>query len=207
MQVLKTNTNANIVILSRYDLLEYALHHTLQKAGFTSIRTHLVDSYERPSLIILDDTCFHPDGLPIIRQQHPITPILIIDNQCQPHHIVQAQQHDVSGYLYLGDRLVDRLPQAVIDILEGGTYYSPHAATLLAETINVSTHVLPKLNPYHHEVLHYMALHWNPDQIASQLGRTRHAIYQVQGYMRSLFGVENNNMLLDYAAKWRIIEG
>ena len=65
--------------------------------------------------------------------------------------------------------------------------------------------MLPRLTDYHRSVLRGMAQHQPPGKIASDLGRSTQAIYQVQSYLRGLFHVDNNGQLLQRAAEWGLI--
>ena len=120
-------------------------------------------------------------------------------------HVRQIAAHNVDGHLYLGDRLCERLKSAVIDVLEGGMYYSPSIAAARATADHLNGRILPRLNAYHREVLRDMARHRTPGQIASRLDRTTHAIYQVQAYLRDLFGVSTNSALVERALAWGVV--
>ncbi|NJO54749.1 MAG: response regulator transcription factor [Bacteroidales bacterium] len=130
-----------------------------------------------------------------------MTRIILIDSICTPQRALQASRRGIAGYLYLGDRLTERLKGAVTDVLEGGTYYSPTAAAALAEAEHLTDRVLPRLNAYHRAVLRGMAQYQPAAQIAAELGRTTQAIYQVQSYLRGLFDVDTNGALLERAAE------
>ncbi|MFW5696469.1 MAG: hypothetical protein ACOCXR_01645 [Phototrophicaceae bacterium] len=159
----------------------------------------------KSDILILDDAAIHLGDSSFQSTDASETRIILIDSTCTPQRALQASRLGVAGYLYLGDRLTERLKGAVTDVLEGGTYYSPTAAAALAEAEHLTNCVLPRLNAYHQAVLRGMAQYQPAAQIAAELGRTTQAIYQVQSYLRSLFDVDTNGALLERAAAWGLI--
>ena len=205
---------AQIVIACGYDLIARAIADTLNEQGLQpamlSVQDLATASAPQADILILDDATLNPQGfepsLAEIRDKLPTTRIIIIDSTCSPQRILQASRLGVRGYLYLGDRLRERLKGAVTDVLEGGIYFSPSAAAALAEAEHLAEQVLPRINAYHRQVLSYMAQYWPAGQIANQLGRSTQAIYQVQRYLRTLFDVDSNGALLERAGKWGLIQ-
>jgi DNA-binding NarL/FixJ family response regulator len=130
---------------------------------------------------------------------------LLLSNHREPHHIQRMIDAGIQGYLFLGDSLVERLPQALRDVLEGGRYLSPTAAAALSRMDDYTRHIKPRITPYQHEVLRLMGQHWSGGRIAAHLGRSTTAIYQVQRFLRDLFEVETNGELLDCAVQLGIL--
>jgi hypothetical protein len=153
---------------------------------------------DTPDLLIQDD---YPSALssPYHCSSIRIASTLI------PYQIVQTLRTNTKGYLYLGDSLLERLPQAVKDVLAGGTYLSPSVSSAL-EDYRYYEPYCQRLTLYHRQVIAHMT-HYHPaGQIASELGRTLQAIYQVQRYLRDQFDADNNGALLDRLAALGIVQ-
>lgn len=207
MGAVKQVEQASVVVICGYDLLARAVHDTLREAGFhveiSPVGTFTTSS--KSDLLILDDAAIHLGDNSFQPTGNLANRIILIDSICTPQHVLQASRLGIAGYLYLGDRLTERLKGAVTDVLEGGSYYSPSAAAALAEAEHLTDRVLPRLNAYHQAVLRGMAQYQPAAQIAAELGRTTQAIYQVQSYLRGLFDVDTNGALLERAAAWGLI--
>ncbi|MBZ0283442.1 MAG: hypothetical protein K8L97_22090 [Anaerolineae bacterium] len=130
---------------------------------------------------------------------------MLLSNRCEPYYVRQMMDQGFYGYLYLGDSLIERLPQAVKDVAAGGIYLSPTVAAALANMEHYTTQVQTRLTEYQLEVLRLMHHHWSGGRIAAHLGRTTTAIYQVQRFLRDLFEVETNGELLDRAVELGIL--
>jgi DNA-binding NarL/FixJ family response regulator len=109
----------------------------------------------------------------------------------------------VSGYLYLRDRLVSRIPLILEDVLNGSLYLSPSAQAALT---SIRYYRSQNLTTYQANVLRLMTKHWTANRIASELGRSTAAIYQVQKLLRELFVVETNSELIQKVTTFQILE-
>ncbi len=205
--IAKQVQQASVAVMCGYDLLARAVQDTLLESGFRVEVMPLgtATTSSKSDILILDDAAIHLGDNSFQPTGNLANRIILIDNICTPQRVLQASRLGVAGYLYLGDRLTERLKGAVTDVLEGGTYYSPTAAAALAEAEHLTDRVLPRLNAYHQAVLRGMAQYQPAAQIAAELGRTTQAIYQVQSYLRSLFDVDTNGALLERAAAWGLI--
>jgi DNA-binding NarL/FixJ family response regulator len=165
----------------------------------------VIDQSQQPgasAALILDDYTIHW-GIGAACSQ--TRRCVLLSNHREPHHIQRMIDGGIQGYLFLGDSLVERLPQAVRDVLEGGRYLSPTAAAALSRMDDYARHIQPRITPYQHEVLRLMSQHWSGGRIAAQLGRSTTAIYQVQRFLRDLFEVETNGELLECALQLGIL--
>lgn len=195
--------HVRIHVVCGYDLVARAVHDTLTEAGWqVQIGATLDAVLDIAADLLIVDASVVNDARRILPEN---TRLIVIDNICTPQHVYQTLGAHIVGYLYLGDRLCGRLKRAVIDVLEGGTYYSPSISAALAEAKHLNARVIPRVNAYHREVLRCMAEHQPAAQIANQLDRTTQAIYQVQSYLRDRFGVQTNGALLARAVAWGII--
>lgn len=135
----------------------------------------------------------------------PITRCVLLSHHNEAYSVQRMIDAGIHGYLYLGDSLVERLPQAIKDVVAGGRYLSPTAAAALAQIDYYARHIQPRITAYQVEVLRLMGQHWSGGRIAAQLGRSTTAIYQVQRFLRDLFEVETNGELLDCAVQLGIL--
>jgi len=150
---------------------------------------HRVPPNRRADLYLIQDV----NSVPVTDVQ---SPWLAFGSHLQPARIDGLIRSGSRGYLYLGDPLVDRLRFIIGDVTAGGIHLSPSASAAYHQFRFTCTETLPRLNPYHQNVLRLMHSGHSPDDIAVQLTRSRNAIYQVQRHLRRLFEVESNTDLL-----------
>ncbi len=199
------NTHAHsVLIVNGSDLLGYAITQSLLPLGF---RIHGSSEGAQPALssadlLLLDDFA----SVPELRSGMGRMPKVIRLSACiTPCWVHQAIHQGAKGYLYLGDTLLERLPQAVRDVLAGGLYLSPSASAALSEYQYFLPYV-QRITAYHRQVIDQMAQYRPAGQIAVRLGRTTQAIYQVQRYLREQFEAETNGALLDRLAALGLIQ-
>lgn len=186
------------------DLTLLAVQTALQQSRLNVSLKMLVaseDTHRNEDVVILDDYGFDRQSLRVTGQPA----YLLLSNQLAPRDVQRVMTLGFRGYLYLGDSLVERLPQAVRDVAAGGMYLSPAAAAAFAQMDHYVRHIQPRITPYQVEVLRLMSQHWSGGRIAAQLGRSTTAIYQVQRFLRDLFEVETNGELLDSAVQLGIL--
>jgi DNA-binding NarL/FixJ family response regulator len=186
------------------DLTLLAVQTALQQSSLNVLLKMLAvseDTQQNVDVVILDDYSFDCQSL-----QCPAQPAyLLLSNQLAPRDVHRVMTLGFRGYLYLGDSLVERLPQAVRDVAAGGTYLSPAAAAAYAQMNHYARHIQPRITSYQYQVLQLMSQHWSGGRIAAQLGRSTTAIYQVQRFLRDLFEVETNGELLDCVTELGIL--
>jgi DNA-binding NarL/FixJ family response regulator len=198
-------------VLAQSDLTRLAVITALHQAGIDAISVE--DAPPAPSVIqhiaalIVDEYAAHGAAGGSLSLSIPCSKQILLTSRCDPLYVQRMIERGFSGYLYLGDSLVDRLPQAVKDVAENGMYLSPSAAAALARIEHYEENLQPRLNAYHFEVLSLMAQHWHAGRIAAHLGRTINAIYQVQRYLRNLFEVETTGELLERARTLGLLTG
>jgi DNA-binding NarL/FixJ family response regulator len=202
----------SILVIGKCDLLVKGIQEVI-KPYSAHTGTHLTDALAavisnriQPEILILVDYGYRIEEiLPRIRERFPNIIPLIVTPHCNPVHIYSLMQQDVRGCLCLEDSLIERIPQAIRDLLEGGAYLSPTVAAAMAQIEHYTRNVQPRLTPYQLDVLRLMGQHWSGGRIAAQLGRSTTAIYQVQRFLRDLFEVETNGELLDCAVQLGIL--
>lgn len=202
----------SILVIGKCDLLVKGIQEVI-KPYSTFAETDLTDALAavtsnriQPEILILVAYGHRiEEVLPCIRERFPGIIPLIVTPYCNPVHICSLMQQGVKGCLCLEDSLIERIPHAIRDILEGGTYLSPTAAAAMAQNDHYTQNIRPRITPYQLEVLRLMGQHWSGGRIAAQLGRSTTAIYQVQRFLRDLFEVETNGELLDSAVQLGIL--
>jgi DNA-binding CsgD family transcriptional regulator len=197
---------SQVVLRIGSDLTLLAVQTALQQSSLNASLKMMCeplaeDASQYASVIILDDYEFDRQSIHISARPAYV----LLSNQLDPHHVHRVMTLGFRGYLYLGDSLVERLPQAVRDVAAGGIYLSPSAAAPLIQMDHYVHHIQPRITPYQVEVLRLMSQHWSGGRIAAQLGRSTTAIYQVQRFLRDLFEVETNGELLDSAVQLGIL--
>ncbi|NJO83179.1 MAG: response regulator transcription factor [Blastochloris sp.] len=93
---------------------------------------------------------------------------MLLSHHNEAYSVQRMIDAGIHGYLYLGDSLVERLPQAVKDVVAGGRYLSPTAAAALAQIDYYARHIQPRITPFQVEVLRLMSQHWSGGRIAAR---------------------------------------
>ena len=203
-----------IYIVCGYDLIFWALQEILTRENYQIHLTSLEDILNiydfSVELLVFDDAAIpatdFEQTLAVLVKNLPDTHFIIIDSHIRPQRIFYAIELGISSYLYLGDKLSTRLKQAVEDVMQGGTYYSPSIIEALTSARQIAGKTLPRINDYHRQILQGMAAHQSAGEIGRSLGRSAQAIYQVQSYLRGMFNVDTNSELLEIAEKWGVIQ-
>jgi DNA-binding NarL/FixJ family response regulator len=194
-----------VTVMTGSDLTQIAAQVTLNKNVTNEIKIccnqSVSTTVQLPHVLILDDYTVAQRS----EKQLSHARCILLSNRHEPFYIQQTIEQGFSGYLYLGDSLAERLPQAVRDVAAGGRYLSPTAAAALASLNHYAQNIQPRITTYQLEVLRLMSQHWSSGRIAVHLGRTTTAIYQVQRFLRDLFEVETNGELLDRVAELGIL--
>ncbi len=195
---------AVVGVLAQSDLTRLAVITALHQAGIDTINVEDAPPAHIVVLIVDEYAAQGAAGgdLPI---NIPCSKQILLSGRCDPLYVQRVIARGFSGYLYLGDSLVERLPQAVRDVAAGGRYLSPTAAAALASLNHYAQNIQPRITTYQLEVLRLMSQHWSSGRIAVHLGRTTTAIYQVQRFLRDLFEVETNGELLDRVVELGIL--
>jgi DNA-binding NarL/FixJ family response regulator len=198
-------------VLAQSDLTRLAVMTALHQAGINAITIEDVPPstsiIQHIAVLIMDEYAAQGAEGGSLSLSIPCSKQILLSGRCDPLYVQRVIARGFSGYLYLGDSLVDRLPQAVKDVAENGMYLSPSAAAALARIEHYEQNLQPRLNAYHFEVLSLMEQHWHAGRIATHLGRTINAIYQVQRYLRNLFEVETTGELLERARTLGLLTG
>ena len=161
-------------------------------------------AHHTPYIIFFDDVIIATDTrLEPIQKQYPNSKIVILSLTCEPVHVWNMIEAGASGYLYLRDRLVSRIPLLLEDVLNGSLYLSPSAQAALT---SIRYYRSQDLTDYQADVLRLMAKHWTANRIASELGRSTAAIYQVQKLLRETFDAETNGELVERVLSLKLLD-
>lgn len=174
----------HVLIITPSDLITTAFQTLLAAQDISTVCiNHVSDTPANylAQIIFLDDAIIATStGLERIQKQYPNSKIVILSLVCEPIHIWNMLEAGVSGYLYLRDRLVSRIPLILEDVLNGSPYLSPSAQAALT---SIRYYRSQALTDYQADVLRLMTKHWTANRIASELGRSTAAIYQVQKFL------------------------
>jgi DNA-binding NarL/FixJ family response regulator len=198
----------HILIITPSDIIATAFQTILTAQDIpTSCINNVSDNYaghHAPNLIFLDDAIIAADTrLERIQKKYPNSKIVIMSIACEPAQIWKMMEAGVRGYLCLHDRLVSRLPLILEDVLNGGLYLSPTAQAALT---SIRYYRSQDLTDYQANVLRLMAKHWTANRIASELGRSTAAIYQVQKLLRETFDAETNSELVEKVMSLKLLD-
>jgi DNA-binding NarL/FixJ family response regulator len=198
------------LVLSGCDLVARGLAAALRDLGFSlDIHQALPDPQSKPHLILLDDGMLAQHGLDLIHglvRQYPRTGIILVSSRTDHQAVWSAMIAGVSGYLYLNDPLLERLPGALDDVLRGAKALSPTPLAVWTQTRDVLHTLGKRLNDYHLTVLRLMVEGLPPEQIAAQIGRTTTAVYNIQRYLRATFKVETNGQVVHRALQFGVLD-
>jgi DNA-binding NarL/FixJ family response regulator len=197
----------HVLIITPSDLITTAFQTLLAAQDIsTTCISNLSDNPANylAQIIFLDDAIIGAGtGLKRIQKKYPNSKIVILSLACEPIHVWNMIEAGVSGYLYLRDRLVSRIPMILEDVLNGSPYLSPSAQAALTSIRYYRSQVL---TTYQADVLRLMTKHWTANRIASELGRSMAAIYQVQKLLRETFDAETNSELVEKVVSLKLLE-
>lgn len=191
-----------VAILTGSDLTALAVAAALEPADIPTSRINRWPDNLSHHILIIDDLAL---GQLPVQLDHQQPARILIASACDPATVHRLITRGFSGYLYLGDSLIEHLPQAVRTVATGGTVLSSTAASALARFEHYTTHIQPRLTAYQLRVLSLTARHWSAKRIAAHQGRSLTAIYQVQRLLRHLFAAETNGQLVSRATQLGLI--
>lgn len=143
--------------------------------------------------------------LSFLQQRFPRMKVVVMTTQCTGFRIKNALNHGAVGYVALSDPLVVQLKWIEHSVNQGHIYLSPSAQSALLELEDKEAKVLHRVNDYHRQVLQHMIEGQDAKSIARALGKKPGSIYQVQRYLKDLFGVADRHELLDAAQRYGIV--
>jgi DNA-binding NarL/FixJ family response regulator len=164
--------------------------HPLIREGFKALlgkseRLEVVGEAENGEVLVNLANTLIPDiiltdiGMPItngliaiqkIRKEHPSVKFIILTMHEEREYIMNAVKMGAQGYLLKDIERTD-LEKAIVIVHEGGKYFSPVVANILADSVvKAEQNEITELSPREKEVLVLVAKGHSTKQIADQLG-------------------------------------
>src|SRR5690606_23927875 len=147
----------------------------IQVAGEVEDGQALIDQYRRlqPDVVLADIKMPRVTGLEALKQlvsEFPDIRFIVLTMHEEREYVINALRLGASGYV-MKNAERDELVKAVITVYEGGRYFSPEVANILADTVSRnSVAASPEVSPREKEVLDLVAHGLSTKQVADKLG-------------------------------------
>lgn len=185
-------------------------HERLRVAGEAEDGQSLIDEYKRlqPDVVLADIKMPGATGLEALRQlvaEFPDIRFIVLTMHEEREYVINALQLGASGYV-MKNAERDELVKAIITVHEGGRYFSPEVANILADAVSRNTaHVPPEVSPREKEVLDLVAHGLSTKQVADKLGISTRTVETHRINMLKKLKVSNTAELIRKAIELNII--
>lgn len=161
-------------------------------------------------VVLLDINMPGRSGLDVLRdlrQEKPLTPVLILSGHPEDQYAVRVLKAGAAGYLPK-ETAPDELIKAIRKALDGGKYVSATLAEQLASGLSGETHETPHaaLSDREYQVLRLLASGKTPTQIADELVLSVKTISTFRARVLSKMNMKTNAELTQYAMKHELLE-
>ena len=183
----------------------------LQVAGEVEDGQALIDAYKRlqPDVVLADIKMPRVTGLEALRElvkEFPNIRFVVLTMHEEREHVINALRLGASGYV-MKNAERDELIKAVITVYEGGRYFSPEVANILADAVSGNaTPALPEVSPREKEVLDLVAHGLSTKQVADKLGISTRTVETHRINMLKKLKVSNTAELIRKAIELNIIK-
>ncbi|MFO7259045.1 MAG: response regulator transcription factor [Bacteroidota bacterium] len=183
----------------------------LQVAGEVEDGQALIDAYKRlqPDVVLADIKMPRVTGLEALRElvkEFPNIRFVVLTMHEEREYVINALRLGASGYV-MKNAERDELIKAVITVYEGGRYFSPEVANILADAVSGNaTPALPEVSPREKEVLDLVAHGLSTKQVADKLGISTRTVETHRINMLKKLKVSNTAELIRKAIELNIIK-
>jgi DNA-binding NarL/FixJ family response regulator len=144
------------------------------------------------------------DAIPELKKLFPDLKILVLTMHEEPEYILKAVKLGAEGYV-LKNTDSNELAKAINTVYQGGKYFSPNVAAILAETVSRPVPVQVELSPREKEVLQMVAAGDSTKQIAGKLELSIRTIETHRINLLKKFDVNNSAELIRKAIELKFI--
>lgn len=182
----------------------------LQVAGEAEDGQGLIDSYKQlqPDVVLADIKMPRITGLEALRQlasEFPDIRFIVLTMHEEREYVINALRLGASGYV-MKNAERDELVKAIITVYEGGRYFSPEVANILADAVSRNAApALPEVSPREKEVLDLVAHGFSTKQVADKLGISTRTVETHRINMLKKLKVSNTAELIRKAIELNII--
>ncbi|MDV3308240.1 MAG: response regulator transcription factor [Cyclobacteriaceae bacterium] len=182
----------------------------LEIAGEAEDGQGLINDYKRlqPDVVLADIKMPRITGLEALRQlvsEFPDIRFIVLTMHEEREYVINALRFGASGYV-MKNAERDELVKAIITVYEGGRYFSPEVANILADTVSRNAApALPEVSPREKEVLDLVAHGLSTKQVADKLGISTRTVETHRINMLKKLKVSNTAELIRKAIELNII--
>lgn len=182
----------------------------LEIAGEAEDGQGLIDAYKRfqPDVVLADIKMPGLSGLDALARlvaDFPGIRFIVLTMHEEREYVINALRLGASGYV-MKNAEREELVRAIITVYDGGRYFSPEVANILADTVSRNTaQPLPEVSPREKEVLDLVAHGMSTKQVADKLGISTRTVETHRINMLKKLKVSNTAELIRKAIELRII--
>lgn len=170
----------------------------------------------KPDVLIVDMMLPNLNGLEVMAQARKIYPalhLIVLSMQCDDVYVVKALENGASAYV-LKDTGPSEIVQAVREVIDGGTYFSPKLSNILSNILAVNFRGDRKgfASPYEsltdreREILQMIVEGSSSKEIGRKLSISHRTVELHRSRMMKKLGLHNRMEVLRYALKHGILE-
>ncbi|MCK6584729.1 MAG: response regulator transcription factor [Anaerolineales bacterium] len=170
----------------------------------------------KPDVLIVDMMLPNLNGLEVMAQARKIYPalhLIVLSMQCDDVYVVKALENGASAYV-LKDTGPSEIVQAVREVIDGGTYFSPKLSNILSNILSVNlrgdrkgfTSPYESLTDREREILQMIVEGSSSKEIGRKLSISHRTVELHRSRMMKKLGLHNRMEVLRYALKHGILE-
>lgn len=209
-----------VLLADDHTLVRESLAAVLRAAGDCLIVAEASDGVSaiekalelRPDVAIVDLSMPGLNGVEVVRRlgaELPRTRVLVLTMHEEEEYVVHVVRAGAAGYL-VKHAATSELLQAVRSLAQGGVYFGPYAARVLAEQVHHPTQISDDpygaLSAREREVFHLIVEGLTTKEIAKRLDISPKTAENHRGRILDKLGARNSAELVRYASRKRLID-
>ena len=210
---------ANIVIVDDHQVFRESLVELLKKQGKHKVLwsakngaefVEMLDSHERPHIIIMDISMPEMNGVEATRialQKYPDAKVLVLTQFGEDKYYYEMVSLGVKGFMMKNDGIKE-LIQAINELMNGGVWFSNELLHRIIINVNKKPQMetLNSLTDRELEVLKYVCEGYTAEEIAKKINLSYETVKTHKSNLLSKTGCNNAPALVMFAIRNKLID-